>query len=274
MDSKIFLHCIGNKIRFKGQIANCNLRVYSSGNSSLLLLKIHLQEIMKLNTFLTSFFLMYTLLISCDSTEQKQENSKTIKTEVQQDSNPEEKRKNIIFFGNSLTAGYGLEKEAAFPSVIQREFDSLNINYHCINAGLSGETTAGGNERVDWILGQNKPDIFVLALGGNDALRGISPENSQQNLESIIDKVRASNPDCKILLAGIVPPPNMGKDYFDAFQKIYPTVSSNKNTFLLHFLLENVAGEPSLNQEDGIHPNEEGAKILAQNVMKALKPLL
>ncbi|KXX68589.1 arylesterase [Flammeovirga sp. SJP92] len=228
---------------------------------------------MKRSTFFIFHFLLYTL-IGCNSTEQKKEKSSSTIAEVQQASTKKAKKKNIIFFGNSLTAGYGLEKEASFPSVIQREFDSLNINYNCINAGLSGETTAGGNERVDWILSQNKPDIFVLALGGNDALRGISPKSSQQNLESIIDKVRTVNPDCKILLAGIVPPPNMGQDYFGTFQKIYPAIASNKKTYLLKFLLENVAGEPSLNQEDGIHPNKQGAKIVAQNVIEALKPLL
>ncbi|NME67686.1 arylesterase [Flammeovirga aprica JL-4] len=227
-----------------------------------------------MSTFLISYYLLCLFIIGCNSTDQKKGNTNTVKTEVKQATTSNKSKKNIIFFGNSLTAGYGLEKEAAFPSVIQREFDLQKINYNCINAGLSGETTAGGNDRVDWILNQNKPDIFVLALGGNDALRGISPESSQQNLESIIDKVRAVNPECKILLTGIVPPPNMGQDYFDAFQKIYPTVSSNKKTFLLKFLLENVAGEPSLNQEDGIHPNKEGAEIVAKNVIEALKPLL
>lgn len=227
---------------------------------------------MKNSTFLILFLFPFFILMSCESNSNKKIKSEEIV--INEDINSNKRMNTIIFFGNSLTAGYGLEKEASFPAVIQRTYDSLQINYNCINAGLSGETTAGGNERVEWILSQNTPDIFVLALGGNDALRGISPDNTKTNLNKIIDKVRMANPNCKILLAGIVPPPNMGKDYFNAFQQVFPSIAKEKDTFLLKFLLENVAGEPTLNQKDGIHPNKDGAKIVADNVMKALTPLL
>ncbi|AZQ63589.1 arylesterase [Flammeovirga pectinis] len=214
------------------------------------------------------------LLSSCSTTNsndntQQESEKKDVTKSIKKDS-----RKVIIFYGNSLTAGYGLEKEQSYPSIIQTTYDSLNIPYKCINAGLSGETTAGGKNRIDWVLNQNKPDIFVLSLGGNDALRGLDPKSSKQNLIDIIDIVKAKNPNCKILLAGIVPPPNMGEKYFNEFKLIFPQVSKEKNTFLLPFLLKGVAGNETLNQKDGIHPNIEGTKIVASTVMTALKPLL
>ncbi|MBB6461506.1 arylesterase [Flammeovirga kamogawensis] len=213
-------------------------------------------------------------LFSCSNTSNN-ENTKheSTKTEVRK-SIEKDSRKVITFYGNSLTAGYGLEKEQSYPSIIQATYDSLNIPYHCINAGLSGETTAGGKNRIEWVLNQNTPDIFVLSLGGNDALRGLDPKSSKENLIDIINIVRTKNPNCKILLAGIVPPPNMGEKYFNEFKLIFPQISKEKNTFLLPFLLKGVAGNETLNQKDGIHPNIEGTKIVASTVMNALKPLL
>jgi acyl-CoA thioesterase-1 len=183
-------------------------------------------------------------------------------------------RKTILFFGNSLTAGYGLDDpNQAFAGLVQARLDSLGLPWQVVNAGVSGETTAGGEGRIDWIL-KNPVDIFILELGGNDGLRGIPIEETRSNLQSIIDKVRAKNKDTKIILAGMMVPPNMGPDYGKAFQKVYPELAAKNNTALIPFLLEGVGGEPKLNLPDGIHPTPEGHKIVMETVWKALEPLL
>lgn len=179
----------------------------------------------------------------------------------------------ILFFGNSLTAGMGLEPEMAFPGVIQGYLDSLELNYTVINAGLSGETTASGENRVSWLLNQ-KIDIFVLELGANDGLRGIPLHETRENLQAIIDAVKEKNPETRIILAGMQIPPNMGPAYTSEFKLIFPELAKKNDAALIPFLLEGVAGEPELNQEDGIHPTEEGQKIVAKNVWKILAPML
>ena len=181
--------------------------------------------------------------------------------------------KHIVFFGNSLTAGYGLDPSQAFPALIQQRIDSLKLPYLAVNAGLSGETSAGGNTRVDWILKQ-PVEIFVLELGANDGLRGIPLDETVKNLQSIIDKVKAAYPQAKIVLAGMQVPPNMGKAYSDRFRALYGELAEKNNAALVPFLLEGVGGIPELNQGDGIHPTAEGHKILAENVWKVLKELL
>lgn len=186
---------------------------------------------------------------------------------------PADARKKIVFFGNSLTAAYNLAPEQGFPALIQHKIDSLGLPYECVNAGLSGETTADGKNRVDWVL-QQPIDVFVLELGGNDALRGLPVEASRNNLKAILDKVRARYPDCRIVIAGMLAPPNLGDDYTRAFQKMYPDLAREYKALLVPFLLENVAAISRLNLEDGIHPNEMGHKIVAQNVWKILKPIL
>lgn len=183
------------------------------------------------------------------------------------------KDKLILFFGNSLTAGMGLDVEEAFPAVIQHKLDSLGLSYKVINAGLSGETTASGKNRVEWILNQ-KVDVFVLELGANDGLRGIPPSETKSNLQAIIDIVREKNPDVKIVLAGMQMPPNLGEDYTTEFKNIFPALAEKNNIELIPFLLENVAGIPELNQGDGIHPTVEGQKILAENVWVVLEDIL
>lgn len=182
-------------------------------------------------------------------------------------------RKHILFFGNSLTAAYQLSPEQGFPALIQQQVDSLGLPYRCINAGLSGETTADGVARVDWVLEQGA-DVFVLELGGNDALRGLPVTNSKENLQKIIDKVRAKAPQCRIVIAGMLAPPNMGAAYTNAFRDMYPALAKANKTALIPFLLEGVATDPALNLADGIHPNEKGHKIVAQTVWQVLKPLL
>lgn len=185
-----------------------------------------------------------------------------------------ESRKNILFFGNSLTAGLGLDgEEQAFPALIQQKIDSLGLPYHCINAGLSGETSAGGRERIDWLL-QQPISVFVLELGANDGLRGIPPSATFDNLEAIILKVQSANPDCKIILAGMKVPPSMGQAYFNEFESLFPRLADKHQLSLISFLLDNIAGIEELNQSDGIHPTAEGQKIMAMNVWAALEPLL
>jgi len=182
--------------------------------------------------------------------------------------------KRILFFGNSLTAGYGLDNtDDAFPGLIQKKIDSLELPYQTVNAGLSGETTAGGNERVDWLLKQ-QIDIFVLELGANDGLRGLPVEETYNNLQSIIDKVKAAWPECQIVLTGMLVPPSMGQEYAENFKQIFPRLAEENELALVSFLLENVAGEVELNQEDGIHPTKEGQRIMAENVWATLHQLL
>ena len=184
-----------------------------------------------------------------------------------------QEKKSILFFGNSLTAGYGLDPGLAFPNLIQQKIDENMGNYTVINAGLSGETSAGGVGRIDWVL--NQPvDIFILELGANDGLRGLPLESTHKNLQGIIDKVKEKYPKVKIVLAGMMVPPNMGEDYSTNFLKIYPNLAKKNNAAYIPFLLDGVAGNPELNLADGIHPNVERQKIVAENVWKVLKPLL
>lgn len=181
--------------------------------------------------------------------------------------------KTILFFGNSLTAGYGLEPDQAFPALIQERIDSLNLPYKVINAGVSGETTAGGKGRIDWLLKQ-PVDVFVLELGANDGLRGIKTEETYSNLKAIIEKVRSKNPEVEILLAGMQIPPSMGQKYTQDFREVYTRLAEEEQVELIPFLLEGVAGNRDLNQGDGIHPTVEGQKILADNVWAILEQVI
>ncbi|HLG39774.1 MAG TPA: arylesterase [Chitinophagaceae bacterium] len=183
------------------------------------------------------------------------------------------KKKTIVFFGNSLTAGYGLSPSQAFPAIIQKKIDSLGLPYQVVNAGVSGETSSGGKTRIGWILRQ-PVDIFVLELGANDGLRGIPLSETKKNLQSIIDSVKAKNPDTKLLFAGMQIPPNMGQKYTTEFRNIYTELAAKNAMILVPFILEGVGGEPSLNQEDGIHPTAEGHKVVAANLWQQLEKLL
>jgi acyl-CoA thioesterase-1 len=178
--------------------------------------------------------------------------------------------KAILFFGNSLTAGYGVDPSEAFPALIQNKIDSLKLNYKVINAGVSGETSSGGNSRVNWILRQ-PVDVFVLELGGNDGLRGIPLTETRKNLQAIIDKVKAKYPEAKLVLAGMLIPPNMGQQYATEFKNLYPDLAAKNKIALIPFLLQGVGGDAKLNQQDGIHPTAEGHKIVAENVWNVLK---
>ncbi len=182
-------------------------------------------------------------------------------------------KKSILVFGNSLTAGLGVEPDEAFPALIGNKIDSLNLPYEVVNAGLSGETTAAGKERINWLLKQ-KVDVFVLELGANDGLRGIPLTETRKNLQSIIDQVKAKYPDAKLVMTGMEVPPNMGSKYASEFRVIFPELAKKNNMALVPFLLDKVGGVPELNQSDGIHPTPEGHKILADNVWVVLKELL
>jgi acyl-CoA thioesterase I len=181
--------------------------------------------------------------------------------------------KTILFFGNSLTAGYGLEPDESFPSLIQKKLDSMHLHFKTVNAGVSGETSAGGNGRIDWILKQ-PVDVFVLELGANDGLRGIPVAETKKNLQTIIDKVKAKYPHAKLVLAGMQVPPNMGQEYSENFRKLFPDLAAKNNMTLIPFLLEGVGGVRELNQQDGIHPTAEGEKIVTENVWKVLQGVL
>lgn len=182
--------------------------------------------------------------------------------------------KRILFFGNSLTAGLGLpDANQAFPGLIQQRLDSLDLAYTVINAGVSGETTAGGKERISWIL-KDTIDIFVLELGANDGLRGIPPTATLANLQAIIDEVKTTYPACKIVLAGMMMPPSMGQDYTTAFKEVFPRLAKKNDLVLIPFLLEGVAGDPQFNLQDGIHPNVAGHRQLLENVWTYLAPIL
>jgi len=181
----------------------------------------------------------------------------------------------IVFFGDSLTAGYGLADPStqSFPARIQQRIDSEHLPWRVVNAGLSGETSAGGLRRVDWVLRQ-EADVFVLELGGNDGLRGIAPEVTRANLQAIIERVRSRQPNARVVLAGMRMPSSMGPEYAEAFRSIYPELARRNGLILVPFLLEGVAGRQNLNQPDGIHPTAEGDMVVAELLWKTLKPIL
>ena len=176
----------------------------------------------------------------------------------------------IVFLGDSLTAGMGLDPANAYPSLVEQALEAKGAEVTVVNAGLSGDTSAGGLQRADWILRQPM-DVLVIALGANDALRGLPVEGTRENLRGIIRKARAKHPDVRIILAGMLAPPNMGAAYRKDFDAIYPELAKTESVELLPFLLEGVAGVPRLNLPDGIHPNIEGHRAIARLVLKKIE---
>ncbi|HET8737956.1 MAG TPA: arylesterase [Pricia sp.] len=220
------------------------------------------------------YFLLVLCIVSCKEAPQKETGTESVSTpDAITQAAPVSGNKVILFFGNSLTAGYGLDPEEAFPALIQDRLDSLGLDYTAINSGVSGETTSAGLNRLDWVLDQ-KVDIFVLELGANDGLRGVPLEETRANLQAIIDEVRVKNPDTRIVLAGMQIPPNMGQAYTTQFRKIFPELAEKNDIALIPFLLEGVAGRPELNQDDGIHPTAKGHKIVRDNVWDVLKEVI
>ena len=219
------------------------------------------------------YFILIALLFSCGkeaSKSSKETNKEASQLETNNEENNTTNAKTIVFFGDSLTAGYGLEdSNDAYPSIIQSKIDSLGLNYKVVNSGVSGETTSGGKSRIGWVLNQ-EVDVFVLELGANDGLRGITLSETRQNLQVIIDSVKQKFPDSTIILAGMQLPPNLGQDYTTEFRNIFNELAEQNSLAIIPFLLKDVGGIPELNLEDGIHPNEEGQKIVANNVWEVL----
>ena len=179
----------------------------------------------------------------------------------------------VLFFGDSLTAGYGVEPEQAFPALLQVRLDSLGRDVRIVNAGLSGETTAAGLRRIDWIL-RRPVDVFVLELGGNDGLRGLPLEQAEHNLQGILGRVKAKCPDAALIVAGVRLPPNLGPVYTDAFEAMFPRLAAANGAVLIPRLLEGVGGDRELMRPDGIHPNAAGHRRVAETVWAQLAPLL
>jgi acyl-CoA thioesterase-1 len=184
-----------------------------------------------------------------------------------------EARRTILFIGTSLTAGYGLDPDSAYPQQIQQLIDSAGLEYNVVNGGVSGETSSSLLRRVDWLLRQPF-DLVVIETGANDGLRGVPIETMQGNIQQIIQKIRDARPNARIALIQMEAPPNLGIGYTQRFRRVFPDLAKQTGVMLLPFLLEGVAGRRELNQADGIHPNYEGERIVARNVWKGLRPLL
>ena len=214
-------------------------------------------------------FVICVCLLSPGCTNQQKEGTAAVK-EARDTAAANQPKKTILFFGNSLTAGYGLDPAESFPSLIQQKLDSVQAPYKAVNAGVSGETSSGGSSRIDWILRQ-PIDIFILELGANDGLRGIPLTETKKNLQAIIDKVKAKYPRATLILAGMQVPPNMGPEYTAGFRTLFTDLAQKNKMRLIRFLLEGVGGVKELNQAYGIHPTAEGARIVAANVWTVLK---
>lgn len=213
------------------------------------------------------------LLFTCGDSKTEKNTQESQESQQAQDTGTTSS-KTILCFGDSITAGYGLDDNAdAYPALLQKKIDSLGLNYSVINSGLSGETSAGGKSRISWILNQ-EISIFLLELGANDGLRGVPLEETRLNLQAIIDSVQKKTPKTKIILAGMELPPNMGQDYTNQFRKIYADLAKENNLEFIPFILKDVGGIKELNQNDGIHPNIKGHKILANTVWETLKTLI
>jgi acyl-CoA thioesterase-1 len=180
----------------------------------------------------------------------------------------------VLVVGTSLTAGYGLpDPDLAYPALLQGRIDSAGLPYRVVNAGVSGETSAGARRRLDWLLRQ-KVDVFVLETGANDALRGQDPEATRANIDAILTRAAAQSPPPRLVVLGMKAPPNFGAAYVRRFDAIYPDVARKHGAVLVPFVLEGVAGLPALNQADGVHPTEEGQRKMADLVWAAIAPLL
>jgi len=179
----------------------------------------------------------------------------------------------VLFLGTSITAGYGLPSDQAYPALIQEQFDRHDLPYKAVNAGVSGDTSAGGLRRLDWLLRQ-PIEVLVLELGANDMLRGQGVEAMRENLQAIVDRLRKQHPEAKLLVAGMRAAPNLGQAYIQSFESSYSELAAGNDGVLIPFLLEGVAADPDLNQADGIHPTAKGQEILAETVWSYLAPLL
>ncbi len=179
----------------------------------------------------------------------------------------------VMFLGTSLTAGLGIDPDQAYPALIQQKIDSAGLNYRVVNAGVSGETSAGALRRVNWLF-QGPVSVLVVETGANDGLRGLSPDSLRANIQGILDRARRLQPPPRLVLVGMRLPPNYGKAYSERFRAIYPELARANGAALVPFLLEGVGGVSSLSQPDGVHPTAEGQRRLAETVWRVLEPVL
>jgi acyl-CoA thioesterase-1 len=186
---------------------------------------------------------------------------------------PIDGRRTVLFLGTSLTAGLGLDPDSAYPQLIQRKIDASSLPYQVVNAGVSGETSAGLLRRLDWVL-RREAEVIVVETGANDGLRGLTVTATRATIANGLARIRRDRPNAKILLVQMEAPPNLGQEYTSTFHAMFAELAREHGATLLPFLLEGVAGEPRLNQNDGIHPNNAGEKIVAENVWRVLKPML
>jgi len=223
------------------------------------------------NHVIVSFIFLAALCAACGSTKlgdnSRVANAKPLVTPQFTNNKPK-----IIALGDSLTAGFGLTEKESYPYLLQEKLKADGHDYEVVNAGVSGDTSLGGLERADWVFEQDNAQILILELGANDLLRGVPPSKMKTNLASIIRKAKAKN--LKILLCGMLAPPTMGAEYSREFSNAFPDLASEHKVAYLPFLLENIALKKELNQADGIHPNPAGTVIMADNIYRALKPLL
>jgi acyl-CoA thioesterase-1 len=222
------------------------------------------------------FAVLATLTLACERTDQQASSSDTppsaaTPTSTPDNPNDEGARPKVVCLGDSLTAGLGLVESQSYPSVLQRKIDAEQYGFEVVNAGVSGDTSAGGLRRLDWAL-QGDVKVLVVALGGNDALRGLSVTDMRENLSTIVERARARG--VVVILAGMQAPPNFGEEYTAAFRQAFAEVARQHRARFIPFLLDKVAGQPALNQPDGIHPNARGAEIVAETVWGALSPVL
>ncbi|MCW5519413.1 arylesterase [Aureitalea sp. L0-47] len=220
------------------------------------------------------YFILVLFLLGCGNDKNVQKPEDTTNNTETETTASETKTKTILCFGDSITAGYGLDDtNDAFPGVLQTRIDSLDLDYVVVNSGLSGETTAGGRSRIEWVLNQDI-DIFLLELGGNDGLRGVPLTETRANLQAIMDAVREKDPETTIILAGMELPPNMGQEYTAEFRAIFAELAEANNVLFIPFILKDVGGIAELNQNDGIHPTVEGHAIVANTVWEALETVI
>ena len=221
------------------------------------------------------YFILVVLLYSCGDTKTgKTTESQPPETQIETVVTPQAKNKTILCFGDSITAGYGLDDtNDAYPAVLQHTIDSLKLEFTVINSGVSGETSAGGKSRIDWVIKQ-APTVFLLELGANDGLRGVPLSETRANLQAIIDVVQDKSSESIIVLAGMELPPNMGQDYTTEFRQLFADLAEKNNIAFIPFILKDVGGITSLNQRDGIHPNVAGHKLVADTIWKVLRPLV
>ena len=223
------------------------------------------------NTFAIIAFIVLSLLATACGTETGKMKNQKPKDASKIPPTSSNKPK-IIAFGDSLTAGFGLSEKESYPFLLQQRLNAEGYNYEVINAGVSGDTSQGGLERIDWSLEQENVQILILELGANDLLRGLSPAKMKKNLAEIIKKAQSKK--VQVLLCGMLAPPNMGAKYQQEFVSAFPDLADEHQVEFMPFILEGIALDKKLNQADGIHPNADGAKILAENVYKALQPML